>query len=176
MITIAKVDTDGYPTAMAQIPADAEFPPEVVSKPMPNDMFKPRWDFTSEEWFEEEPWRGLETTKSDKKSELNSRCEALIVSGFTSDALGTTHTYQSDRDDQMNLIGVVSGGTGGHFKCTDSQGVTAFVPHTAEQMSQVLQDGHVRKLQILQYCAQKKLEVDNTTTEAEVDAIVWEMS
>ncbi|EQA80840.1 hypothetical protein LEP1GSC193_2346 [Leptospira alstonii serovar Pingchang str. 80-412] len=39
---------------------------------------------------------------------VNSICESKIIAGFVSNALGAPYFYTSDRDDQLNLVGLVS--------------------------------------------------------------------
>lgn len=86
---------------------------------------------------------------------LSSDCEAAIVGGFSSAALGTPHTYQSDRDDQTNLLGshatATATGQSVPHKCQDAAGTWAYRLHTPAQMTQVLADGAAVKLQHLQH-------------------------
>src|SRR5437763_9836650 len=44
----------------------------------------------------------LADAKANKIRELNNKCEAVIVAGFTS---SNGHTYRTNRDDQVNMIG-----------------------------------------------------------------------
>jgi len=81
--------------------------------------------------------------------QINTLIESAIISGFESDALGTIHTYQSDRDDQLNLIGMVADGQGGYFKCRDSEGKWDYRLHTVAQLKSVITDGKARKLHLL---------------------------
>lgn len=119
-----------------------------------------------------------------KIEELNNACEERIVSGFTSSALGTPHTYQSERDDQTNLLGSVLDNLDSVYKCFD--GVTwAYRPHTIAQLKQVLADGKLMKLGYLQQCGALKDQVyainvnDSVTYPTPTDvtnainAIVW---
>lgn len=123
----------------------------------------------------------LEDDKATKIDSLSKSCEFDIIAGFTSDALGATHTYQSDRDDQLNLIGMVSAGTDDYFKCHDGT-AWSYQLHTIAQLKQVLADGKLIKLQKLQAFADKKAQVEavaitDTVTYADavasLEAIVW---
>lgn len=65
----------------------------------------------------------------------------LLLSGFTSSALGSPHTYGSDEEDQRNLIACVASGEGCPYKCVDSNGIADFRPHTITQLKTVLREG-----------------------------------
>lgn len=116
-------------------------------------------------------------SKQSKLIELEALCEAQIVSGFTSSALGSEHWYKSEQIDQLNLIGVVTGGTDDYFKSgiKDTQGVITWdwVLHTSAQLKQVLNDGKNVKTTLLQKLTMQKAQVDLATTLAEVEAVVW---
>ncbi|MDI7202070.1 hypothetical protein QMM44_01215 [Leptospira santarosai] len=76
---------------------------------------------------------------------VNSICEQKIVSGFASTALSVSYFYSSDRDDQLNLVYLVSLNSSVSYKCTDQNGIKEYRNHTAEQIRQVLADGAVLK-------------------------------
>lgn len=118
----------------------------------------------------------------EKVNSLSTACEAAIESGFVSDALGAEHTYQSERDDQLNLIGASSTGVDMPYKCADANGVWAYRLHTADQLKQVLTDGAAVKLGHLQQFGQlrdqvESIVVDTALTDDEkrtaIDAVVW---
>lgn len=113
----------------------------------------------------------LDKIQEKKILELSQACEAEIVSGFTSNALGTTHTYQSDRDDQLNLIGMVTANVDDFFKCHDGAG-WSYKLHTIAQLKQVLTDGKNTKLASLQRFNSLKEQV-LSSTESEIELIVW---
>jgi hypothetical protein len=117
----------------------------------------------------------MATLLANKIIELNAACEAKIISGFDSVALGSSYTYQSDRDDQLNLIGVVASGVDQVFKCQDSNGDWDYRPHTIEQLTVVLNDGATRKTSLIIECSTLKAQAAAATTKAELDAIVWTM-
>ncbi|WP_411821245.1 hypothetical protein [Leptospira sp. 'Mane'] len=77
------------------------------------------------------------------------KCSQLIVSGFTSLALGSPYKYDSNMEDQSNLLANVARNTSVKHKCTNANGITFLMDHTAEQIKQVLEDGSVRKTEIL---------------------------
>ncbi|WP_353214703.1 hypothetical protein [Salinisphaera hydrothermalis] len=120
----------------------------------------------------------LAAAQSAKIAEINAACEAAIVSGFTSDALGKTYTYRSRRDDQVNLMGAAMSGTDTQFKCADADGLYAMRDHTAAQIKQVFADGVARKLALIEQSNALTDEVnaiapdDDAPIEA-VHAITW---
>ena len=122
-------------------------------------------------------FRTLAELKTSKTNEINSACSKAITSGFTSSALGTPHTYQSEQTDQLNLIGVVTAGTDDYFKCgvTDANGNITwnYELHTIVQLQQVLADGKAHKQALLQKANTLKVQVASATTVAKVKAIVW---
>ena len=66
----------------------------------------------------ENSWvKDIEKIKASKLQQINQTCEQVIISGFKSQALGNTHFYQSDRDDQINLTGLVTAGVDSFLKC-----------------------------------------------------------
>lgn len=120
----------------------------------------------------------LNAAQSAKIAEINAACESAIVSGFTSDALGSTHTYRSRRDDQINLMGAAQSGAATKFKCADSSGVWALRDHTAAQIKQVFADGVARKLALIEQSNALTDQVDAITSDhatpiAAVKAITW---
>lgn len=113
---------------------------------------------------------------------LSADCEAAIVSGFISNALGAPHRYQSDRDDQVNLVGAATAGVDMPFKCSDEDGVWAYRLHSSAQLQQVLADGARVKLGYLQRFATLRAQVeavvaDATREDAEqriaIEGVVW---
>ncbi|EMJ91271.1 hypothetical protein [Leptospira alstonii] len=98
----------------------------------------------------------LDRKKESILRSLPSICESKIVSGFFSSALGAPHFYGSDREDQINLIGSVSLNASVPYKCVDPNGIKEYRIHSAEQIKQVLNDGAVRKVFLLQRVGELK--------------------
>ena len=119
----------------------------------------------------------LVEVQSSKIREINTLCGKAITSGFTSSALGSAHTYQSEQTDQLNLVGAVTAGTDDYFKCgvADANGNVTwnYELHTIAQLQQVLADGKAHKQVLLQKAGTLKAQVTSATTIAEVEAIVW---
>ena len=108
-----------------------------------------------------------------KLTEINAACAAAITAGFTSSALGAPHTYQSQLEDQLNLVGAAAMGVTVSYRCTDVNGVYAARPHTAAQIKQVLADGAQVKLNMLAQATSLKAQVEEAETAEEMTAIVW---
>ncbi|MDI7227907.1 hypothetical protein QMM87_04345 [Leptospira santarosai] len=102
---------------------------------------------------------------------VNSICEQKIVSGFASTALGASYFYSSDRDDQLNLVGLVSLNASVLYKCTDKDGIKEYRNHTADQIKQVLNDGAIRKTLLLKNCASLKAALQTVDTDSKFDEI-----
>jgi hypothetical protein len=123
----------------------------------------------------------LHDAKIDKLQQLSAACQAQIYSGFTSSALGAVHTYPARYKDQMNLsASVISSLLPGlpenwttPFWCMDSDGVWAFVPHTAAQIQQVGLDGKAAIVDALSKNEALSGQVMKATTIESVNLIVW---
>ncbi|WP_061232454.1 hypothetical protein [Leptospira noguchii] len=94
---------------------------------------------------------------------VNAICATKIVSGFKSNALGSTHTYDSNQDDQLNLVGLVSLNEIVMYKCADQNGLREYRAHTADQIKQVLGDGAKRKTSLLQNAFSLKSEIQSAS-------------
>jgi len=83
--------------------------------------------------------------KANKVAEITQACAAEIVGGFTSTALGATHTYPSDMTDQANLAASVLSSLYPNldsdwstpYVCADITGVWNYQDHTAAEIQQV---------------------------------------
>ncbi|EKD22678.1 MAG: hypothetical protein ACD_84C00013G0004 [uncultured bacterium] len=124
--------------------------------------------------------------KSAKIEELSEACQADIMAGFNSMALGTLHRYDSHEEDQLNLIGTVTktaptpaalDGTSYLYASREIiNGVEqpkTYLMHTHAQLRQVLDDGATYKLMELVKFNTKKMEVLAMTTVAELDTVIW---
>lgn len=105
----------------------------------------------------------LDRLRAKKTSELKQACEVSCRSGLTSSALGTPHTYETEKDkDQLSLIAFAVAAINNigdadwrqTVTCVDAGGTRARVEHTAAQLIQVSEDvqqmisGHVDTLYI----------------------------
>lgn len=112
---------------------------------------------------------------------LSAACQAEILAGFTSSALGSAYTYPAKPTDQQNLSasvlaslmpGLASTWTT-PFWCADASGVWAMRAHTAAQIQQVGIDGKAATVAAIEKNATLAGQVQAATTVAAVQAIVW---
>lgn len=103
---------------------------------------------------------------------------AAQTTGFSSDALGSTHTYPSGLQDQANLTSVVLGSVipGGPdtllFWCTDGTS-SGFAAHTKTQIQKVGQDALAAIMTVKQKQSTLEGQINAATTVAAVQAIAW---
>ncbi|WP_431207520.1 hypothetical protein [Burkholderia cepacia] len=113
---------------------------------------------------------------------INAACQAQIVAGFTSSALGAPHTYPSQLTDQQNLSASVlasvmpnlSSDWSTPFWCADAAGEWAYALHTATQIQQVGQDGKSAILAAIEKKASLASEINSARTISAVQAITWQ--
>jgi len=102
------------------------------------------------DWTTEPPFI-LTDAQAIKVATINAATAAAIISGFSSAALGADTRYQSEQEDQLNLLGLATSATDQPFKCSDDDGTTwAYVLHTAAQLITVMNDGIAHKMSALQ--------------------------
>lgn len=134
------------------------------------------WNKSAEAW-EYDP----DSARPAKAAKIASACEASILAGFTSAALGADYHYPSDMADQANLTASVmrstlsddSGAEIFPFKCADSAGEWLFRPHTAAQIRQVGKDAYQHILELRQRNAELQGLLAAAMTEQEISSIVW---
>lgn len=123
----------------------------------------------------------LATRKAELKATILSACQRAIVSGFTSSALGSPHTYGSDMTDQQNLSANVMSSlmpdVGQEWftpqLCADEQGVWDYRIHTAAQIQQVGKDGKQAIMAYLVKKAQLFSAIESAVLMAQLDEIAW---
>ena len=119
----------------------------------------------------------LDIYKAEYIEAMSQQARADIVDGFQSLALGGSpggYWYDSEEEDQLNLIGSASAGDDMNYSCRDTQGGTkTYRLHTHEQLLQVVRDGRDVKLGILQTFNTKKAAVLAAADKDAVDAITW---
>jgi len=120
-----------------------------------------------------DPQFSLEELKTNKKNELKLACNVDIETGFDSDALGVTYTYESTLKDQLNIAGAFISGSTLDFTVIDGANNKLRVSHTTAQMTQVFNDG-VSVMQTKKNALYILLgNVDSAADEAAVAAVVW---
>ncbi|CRM88235.1 hypothetical protein [Pseudomonas sp. 22 E 5] len=108
---------------------------------------------------------------------IDRACEAAILAGFGSTALGSSFRYSSSIDDQLNLTGAILAESDSSFACRDEQGVKEFRFHTIAQLRQVGRDFTNFKLQLLQKANGYKQLLDQALDSSDLDAlqaVSWE--
>lgn len=116
----------------------------------------------------------LEDLKDEFTKKVNDICEKKILAGFSSSATGISRHYQSDRDDQTNLVGAVTASVDMLYKCGELiDGVIqySFVDHTAVELKQVLLDGADLKSSYLQNAYVLKTLIADSSTQTELLSI-----
>lgn len=132
-------------------------------------------------WLAADPGPSLADVKAQRTAEIVADCEAAIVSGFESAALGQVHTYPCKLTDQANLQASVSMAREpglpaewrAPFWCQDLDGEWSYQLHTAEQIRQVGMDGYTATLTKLQLKGQLEAAIQAAATIEEVQAITW---
>jgi hypothetical protein len=123
---------------------------------------------------------------NDKLSELSAACQADIMAGFVSSALGSPNMYDSTEVDQLNLIGAVSATAPTPSAPSGYSNVYAvrpvvngviqpktYIVHSYGQFRQVLADGSAYKSTKLLAFNTKRNYLLTLTTVADVDAVTW---
>jgi len=115
----------------------------------------------------------LAELKADKVAALSAACKAAIVAGFPSAALGEVHTYDSDMESQINLVGAAALAGPVAYTCTDGAGVKASRAHTAAEIAQVLADGAALKIGYLARFRDMRAQAMAAPDAAALDLIAW---
>lgn len=142
-------------------------------EPLPNqEGFINQFDTDTQTWSLIDVVGDLSELKEEKILELSAACESTILSGIDSSVLGTQHSYQTERDDQNNLVALVALGLDDYFKCFDGS-VWSYKLHTIAQLRQLLIEGAAMKMtNLTNYNTKKQLVLDATTSN-EIKNIVW---
>ncbi|NOV01336.1 DUF4376 domain-containing protein [Paenibacillus planticolens] len=109
-----------------------------------------------------------------KLSELNAACNAEILAGFTSNALGTDHTYDFDYDAQINLGGMLNAITAGLVSGTviwKASGIPQ--GHTIDQFKTVFADGLAHKNTNIGKYWTLKAAAEAASSDEEIRDITW---
>lgn len=107
------------------------------------------WAFDGVKFSPQEEAVDLNERRTRKIAGLKEACSASIMSGYTSDALGSVHIYPNKTTDQINMMGSVtasllpetSSDWTTPFWCADENGHWAFREHTSDQIQKAGQDG-----------------------------------
>ncbi len=109
---------------------------------------------------------------------VNSACQAQIIGGFTSSALGDARTYPSTDVDQRNLLSAAMASQGqdspwATLLWCESGGVWSFASHTAAQVQQVNADFLAFRVGAQQKCMSLVAEIEAAADAETVEKIVW---
>lgn len=125
----------------------------------------------------------LATARATQSQLVSASCQAAIVAGFSSPALGTAHTYPAKPTDQTNLAANVLSSLLPNLPTTwTTQQMCAtqavppvwgYVAHTAAQIQQVGSDGKAAILAFLIKNANLQGQIQSASTVAAVQAVVW---
>ncbi|RKP50503.1 hypothetical protein [Trinickia fusca] len=114
----------------------------------------------------------LATAQSTQTVELTQACANAIISGFTSNALGSAYIYPSTVTDQANQNTVADCPSGGLLWC-ESNGAWAFRQHTQAQAQAVV----TSFASWLNHCQSQLIalttKVNTATSVDAVEAIAW---
>ena len=121
----------------------------------------------------------LINAKAGKTNEIKAACDAAIIAGINSSALGQAHSYPTGRDDQLNLNGLVTesllSGSGDAYKfwCADVNGVWERRVHTKSQIQTVGKAvaNHVKEQQ--EKYEQKLSEIAVASIQTALNAVLW---
>lgn len=124
----------------------------------------------------------LDQAQAHQLDVLADACQAQIVSGFRSSALGAEHAYPAKLTDQVNLsASVIDSIVPGlpsewttPFWCAGADGVWRYEAHTASQIQQVGRDAKAAILAALERKAALETQVQAATTVEQVEAVTWE--
>lgn len=108
---------------------------------------------------------------------MSEACGAEIVGGFTSSVLGVPKIYDTQPEDQINLLGSVAATApdkSQYFSCRDlNTRAKTYELHTHAQLRQLLDEGALWKLSLLQKFHAKRAQIIACKTIDEVQAITW---
>jgi len=123
----------------------------------------------------------LKAARQAQISQVTLDCQAEIIGGFTSKALGALYTYPSTLTDQQNLSANVVSSLVHNLPadwttkqlCADSSGTWAYRDHTAAQIQQVGEDGKAAIMALLQKKNDLVAKIEAAASLADVQSVKW---
>ncbi len=117
--------------------------------------------------------RTLEEVKADTIKAFIAKGRNAITSNYVLDALGTNHTYPSNKEDQLNLQTAAASYQDRQIMCMDNAtNEWALRTHTQAQAQEVLEFNANRIEQIRANIITKKNQINAATTIEELDSIL----
>ena len=117
----------------------------------------------------------LEILKRRRSSLIKTAYQNEVDGRFSSNATGSIKWYDSTDTDRNNLVGVVACGVDSYYKCyttqLDSNG--QWLLHTIDQLKNVLNDGRLIMIGLIQKRDSKLLEISNATNKEQIVGVVW---
>jgi hypothetical protein len=114
----------------------------------------------------------LQYHKNIKKAALSQQCDDIISAGFTA---SNGHTYRTNRDDQINMIGQKDDLADGSITVVPWKTEDAgYIDHTREEWLGIYGEAFAyKKQQLLHYNTLKKA-VTDALTHPDIIAVTWE--
>lgn len=184
MKTYARI-SDG--SVVEVVSLDDDIALEDVFHPLVAADMKPCPDETQQGWilsdgqFSAPPVSTLDAVKAERIASLRAACEASILGGFVSEALGSSHTYPSDIKAQINLMGSVTDSLipslpldwKTPFWVCDEAGSWKWEMHNANQIQQAGRDGKANVVRNQTKLDELTSAVAAAKTEKAIEAVVW---
>ncbi len=129
---------------------------------------KENWEEVTGKW---PPPPDLSLLKADKADEMRMKCQSEIETGFSSNALGSSHHYGAKVTDQLNLNLVAE--YEGNLWCQNSSGDWAFISHSFDEVKKVVADLHAHIQRNQSLYALMLSSIDSAKTQADLSELVW---
>lgn len=117
----------------------------------------------------------LNEAKTNAKSEIDFWCGTNITGHFVHEALGSDHTYPSNKDGQLNLQTAAASYQDRQIMCMDNAASEwAMRTHTQAQAQEILEFNANRIETLRTYAQSLKSQIDSCNTVGEVNQIIYE--
>lgn len=174
MKQVFKFDADGYYLEPVILDDNEAIPADCTDVQPQDGLYKGQ--FVNNAWVEASLQADiLKALKATKMASLTQLCNEAIVSGFTSSALGTAHTYPSHSQAQTNfntqMHRFLSDPT--YTSCKFFTEDAGWLVHTKDQFFQAFKDGHDYGNSQWDKLFGLLGDVATATDKPSVDAITW---
>lgn len=161
---VYKIDNNNYYVEDVEINNNDSIPPDCVELRPPDGLYKAQ--FTNGAWVEGRDSADiLADLKAVKKTELDNSFNETLISGFTSNALGTLHSYPCDLQAMIFFNATFNRFQNDTTFTTVKQKTldAGYLDHDKTQFMQVFNDGHAFGVTQDTKLAQLKADVDAVT-------------